>query len=185
VVLWSLWGLAVAGLILVLDRTPLPAALWAAGGVLLGSFGWGVLRPFYDLFEWYHRRFSAPDAWPGSPAAGETEMDPDEEQDRFCAAAFGAYVALPPLFGLFYGVLLGPLVGALGPLDSSFPAAVGAGVGVLVGPMLVSFLAGLALACVARLDRRASRQVRLARRGLLVVSPVLIFPAAWACLRRG
>jgi hypothetical protein len=54
----------------------------------------------------------------------------------------------------------------------------------LVGPGLVAFVAGATLACLPRPDDHLPSRVRWARRGMLVLSPLLLAPAAWHCLRR-
>ena len=90
-----------------------------------------------------------------------------------------------PLVGLFYGVLLGPILGALwrpniGMIASAFASAA---LGLLMGPVLLSALAGMTVACVYRPERRLPLRVRLSRRGLLAISSLLVVPAMWYSLK--
>ncbi len=63
-------------------------------------------------------------------------------------------------------------------------AMTAAALGMLAGPVLVAFVAGGTWACLIRFGKELPLRARLARRGLLVVSPLLIAPAAWYCLQR-
>ncbi|MBI1916645.1 MAG: hypothetical protein HYS12_18210 [Planctomycetes bacterium] len=112
----------------------------------------------------------------------------DTEAFERCLAEvpFGNYLALPPLFGLFHGVWLGALGGALCGLntDWGFSAFAAAALGMVVGPISIAFVAGMTLAWTVEVDKGLPLRVRLARRGLLVVSPLFIVPAAWYCVRR-
>src|SRR5262249_241616 len=66
------------------------------------------------------------------------------------AEAFWMTLPLPPLFGLFHGVLLGAVGGALCGLDSDagVSATVAAALGLVIGPVFVALIAALTLACI-------------------------------------
>ena len=188
VILWSVWGLIVAGLILLLDQQPLLAMPWALVGGIVGLFGLKVVRPFATpLLEWYRGR---------NPDRGlqhrifqlicDGETDTEEFKCYMAEERFWMCLPLPPLAGLFHGVVFGPAVGALCGIDdeSAVSACAGAAIGLLLGPVLVAFLAGLTLACIVDLNRRLPFLARLARRGPSVVSPLLFVPAIWHCMWR-
>jgi hypothetical protein len=177
----------VAGLILLLDQRPWVAGLWAIAGALTGFFGFNALRPLsLPMLEWYHHwnedeeRLRLMDS-----LTCEGKTDSEEFERCLAEEAFAAYLAVPPFVGLFHGILLGAIGGALCGIDrdAGISASAGAALGVLVGPVLVAFVAGVAMASVVPLAPPLSWRERLARRGLLVVSPLLIVPAAWYCLR--
>jgi hypothetical protein len=189
VVLWSVWGLLVAGLVLLLDPDPWLAGPWAVGGIIIGLAGMRIVRAFSSpLLEWYssrnpdatltHRIFSL---------IGEGKADTDEYKRCMAEQTYWMCLPVAPLFGLLHGTLAGAVVGAFCGFDSEsgVPASSGAALGLLVGPVFVSFVAALTLATLVRPDPGLPLQLRLARRGLLLVSPLLIVPAVWHCLKRG
>jgi len=190
------WGLVVAGLILIVDRQPVFAAPWAVGGVVIAYFGLKVVRPFAQpMWQWYHR-------WSGDEARFErvfafddnVERDPQqvkrhlaEALERYRAVPdITAYLMLPPAFGLFHGILWGVIAGALGGLDETvgISAATGAALGLLIGPVAVSFIASVALACMVQPVPGSWWGARLACRCGIAVCPVLFVPCVWYCLRR-
>ena len=164
-------------MILVLDDRPWLAVPWAVGGALVGLFGLHTLRPFADpLLAWYRRRNpNDPDRILMLVRDGKTET---EEFARYVAEdTFWMSLPIPPLFGLCHGVLAGAVVGAL-----CGSGAAGALSGVLIGPVVIAFLAAVTLACSVEVGGNYPVGARWARRGLLLVSPVLVLPAACHCL---
>jgi hypothetical protein len=99
---------------------------------------------------------------------------------------FAMSLSLPPLAGLFYGTLLGAVAGAIVGLGrgNGVSAQAGAVLGMLTGQVLLAFAAAIALAFVAiRRGAGLSWRERIARRALLVISPLVIVPCVWYCLR--
>ena len=173
-------------MILALDQQPWPAAFWAVGGPVIGFFGMRVLRTFSTpLAEWYRGRNdgrSRLDRMATLLMEGKTES---EEFQRLSAEdTFLACVAVPPLFGLFYGIPLGAIGGALCALDRDLgiPASVTAALGMIIGYVYLSGIAALTCACVVSLDGALPFRVRMVRRGLLLISPLLMIPAVLHCL---
>lgn len=163
------------------------AMSWAIGGVVVGFFGLRALRPFSSpLLAWY-RSWNEDEERNIRMFMLATEGKTDTEEFKRCLAeeAFAMYLAIPPIFGLFHGVLLGSIGGALCALDSNWGVSASATAlfGMLIGPVLVMLVAGMTLAFLIDLDKRLSLHARLARRGLLVISPLLFVPAAWHCLK--
>jgi hypothetical protein len=185
----------VAGVVLLADRRLDLAAPWAAGGVIVGLFGLKVLRPFSSpMWEWY-RLWSRHEARiQPTCVLDHNETISSEEQGLHRAEEsqrnreewdMALYLALPATFGLFHGILWGPLFGALLGLDDDvgFAASVGAVLGVVIGPVVVAFIAGVTLACIAGPIPGRSWRARLARRCWIVAAPLLFVPCVWYCLR--
>jgi hypothetical protein len=175
-------------MILFLDQRPWLAGAWALFGGITGVFGLKALQPFVDpLLEWYRRR--NPDARLRQRLfrlIREGKADTEEFKRCIAEERFWMCLPLPPLFGLFHGLLLGTTIGVLCGFDpeSGISASAGAALGLIIGPVLVATLAGLTLACIVDVDKELPLPVRLARRGLVVVSPLLIVPALGYCLWR-
>ena len=157
-------------------------------GMVIAFFGWKVLRPIsFPLLEWYHNRNTDPQQMSRIHtllAAGKTHS---EEFERYIdQEAFWMTLPLPPLFGLFYGVLLGAVGGALCGLDGDayISASAAATLGLLIGPVLVALVAAMTLACIVHFRPGLPVRSRLARRGLLIISPLLFVPAAFHCVQR-
>src|ERR1019366_5032434 len=111
----------------------------------------------------------------------------ESEEYKRCMAEqmYWMHLAVAPGFGLFHGVFIGPLGDALCGLDSdSVSAATGAALGLLIGPVFVAFVVAITLGCIVPPGPGLSFRVRLARRGLLFISPLLIVPCVWYCLQR-
>jgi hypothetical protein len=178
----------VAGLILLLDRQPWVAVFWAFAGLLLGLFGLIALRPFADpLFEWYRSLNQDAEFLQLRIHSLIRKGKANSEEFKCCIKedSFWMALAISPLCGLFHGGFIGPIIGALcGFDDAGISASGGALLGMLIGPVLVACWMSLIMACTVDLDRRLPFRGRLVRRGLLVVSPLLIVPATWHCLRR-
>ena len=205
VILWCTWGLVVAGLIIVLDQQLWFAIPWVLAGIVVGRFGLKALQPFQSPFyDWYRswypddglasRMLTLMDDDNAEPDADmELRMDKlmddylesEEYKSRMAEEMYWMSLAIPPLGGLFHGVFIGPLGGALCGIDSdSVSAATGALLGLLVGPVFVAFVVAITSACIVDPGPGLSFRVRLARRGLLFISPLLIVPCVWYCLKR-
>lgn len=189
IILWMVWGLILACLVFIFDQKPSLAACWFACGACIGLVAFRILRPFGSPFlEWYQNFFYDPERTHLMLTLLLQGKDNTEEYTRYIEEqGWSAYLALPPLSGLFHGFLLGGIGGALCSLDShlNIDASTGAAVGLLVGPILVSGIASVTLAfLVPPLDKRLPLKARIGRRTLLIVSPVLFFPAAWYSLKK-
>jgi len=188
VVLWFTWGILVSALILLQDHLPVLAGAWTIGGAMVGLFGLTLLEHLSVPFMWWYERFFGNDERRRllSTLIRDGKTDTEECRRLMDDKLFSMSLAVPPVAGLFYGTLLGAIVGALCGLDSDYgvAASAGAALGMLLGPVFLAFGAAITLACVAvGRGTRLSWRERLARRGLLVVSPLLIVPCIWYCLR--
>jgi hypothetical protein len=188
VVLWFAWGLLVAALVLLLDEHPWLAVPWALTGTLLALLGW---KAFYRLslqvFEWNSTRKRNADLRRRIfLLIAERKTDAEEFKQLTAEDMFQRHLLLAPLVGLVHGLLLGPVAGALFGLDdtASISASLGAALGSVLGPMLIAFLVALTVAYCVELDNSLPFRERLARRALLILSPLLILSFAWRCLRR-
>jgi hypothetical protein len=188
VVLWSVWGFLVGGIVGVLDGDPWLALPWAVGGLLLGRFGLKVLRPLASPYwNWYRSRFSDTELRHDFLVMTPEGAADDEKVKRWLEeASYSRNMAGAPLGGLFHGVLAGPIVGALAGIDGKVDvsAAMGAAIGIFLWPLFLAFLTGATFACLLRLRPELPLRVRLARRGLLVVAPLVFVLALWHCLVR-
>jgi hypothetical protein len=194
---WIAWGVVVAGLLLLLEGNVWTASVWVLFGVLIGWLGPKEYRLLErPLVDWYgslnpnrgqiERRMSEiKGKWPFDVDEVDRRMMEDEEYLRLLAEGHCWIVlAVPPLFGLMYGPLVGPVLGVLFALDRSLgisPSA-GAWIGLLMGPIVVTFVAARTLACVVEVDRTVSFLSRVARRAPLIGSPFLFVPFLWHCL---
>jgi hypothetical protein len=102
------------------------------------------------------------------------------------SSLYGVTMALSPLFGLFYGTLVGGILGALCPISPELHMSSGRGalLGVVLGPVFLSFIASATCAVTYPTPKYSSRSVGRSRRLALLVSPVLIIPAAVYCLKK-
>jgi hypothetical protein len=188
VVLWFAWGILVSALILVSDALPIMSGVWTISGAIIGLFGQKVLHLFSTPYARWYERFVGEEQRrqllfalmrEGRTATAEYRRLRKDQQ-------FAMILSLPPLIGLFYGALLGPVVGALCALDSEYgiSASASAALGLLLGPAVVAFGFGMILASSeVRRGSGLSWRERIARRALLAISPLLIVPCVWYCLR--
>lgn len=186
-----------------MDPHPWLAVPWLVGGIGIGLFGLKAVRPSAaPLLEWYRglnpdpglrrRIVESRSLWLMSQDKIDSEEFDrwiDSKEFKFCMAEeqFWVSVLLPPLFGLYHGVRVGATFGALcGLIDDEIgvSACTGAAWGLLVGPLLIAIVAGLTLACIVDVNRSTSLRARLARRALLVISPLLFVPAAFHSLKK-
>jgi hypothetical protein len=171
----------VAGLVFLLDPQPWFAVPWAVGGGIVGLFGLKVLRPFADpLLDWYRNRNPNHVALQRRilTLSVEEKTNTEEFERSIEEEMFWMSLPLAPLLGLFHGVLFGTILGAL-----SGSGADGALIGMLLGPVFIACIAALTLAVMVNVGTGLSWSARLRRRASVVVSPLLIVPAVWHCLR--
>jgi hypothetical protein len=211
-ILLTLWGGIIAALVAWFDKNPLAAIACLVTGVAIGCLTPSLLdRLSLPIFDWYvqfwkddareNRRtelFSrivgsdefkrlteaghsqeelAEFVWNGAPESEEYKRLIEED-------GFSAVLALPVFSGLFHGSLLGGIVGALYPLDPNprLPAWQAAALGVVAGPIIVSFLAAIMCAATT-IPKDLPASSRLSRRLLMIVSPLFVFPVAWHCVK--
>jgi hypothetical protein len=170
------------------DGDPWLALPWAVGGLLLGGFGLKVLRTLDSPYwNWYRSRFCDAELTHDILAMTPKEAAHNEKvKRRLEEESYLRYMAGAPLGGLFHGVLAGPIAGALAGIDGKVDvsAAMGAAMGILLWPLFLTFLTGVTFACLLRLRPELPLRVRLARRGLLAVAPLVFVLALWHCLVR-
>ena len=99
--------------------------------------------------------------------------------------SFGMMAIAPPMCGLFHGALLGGIGGALCKLDPTLDitASQGALYGVLFGMVGIAFLAAVIFAVMIPGDKTQPLTSRMARRALMLVSPLFVFPIVWYCVK--
>jgi hypothetical protein len=188
------WGAIVALIAGLLDRSWLVAAGWLLSGLALGFAGPWLLRAlglFDDVaFRWYDDLWGGPDVFDFLDEVGlaadkelsQQQLDALAERDR--NTGHGVYLLLAPAFGLLWGILLGPIGGALAALDPNWPlsATEGAIAGLVVGPVVVGLVASVA--CFFYLPEGAPKGSHVRRRRwLLLVSLPLVGAVAWLCVR--
>jgi hypothetical protein len=187
VILWMAWGLTLAVLALLRDASPFLAGLWLVGGAFIGLVLPREIGPvLLPLFEWYHKRILSMNRLGRMYELGREQKTQTEVHDELVDdEVFVGTLAAVPLAGLFHGALIGPIVGALWRpyIGMSAAASASAALGLLVGPMLLSALAGITVACVYRPQRTLPLRVQLSRRGLLAISSLLVIPAVWHSLK--
>ena len=199
---WTAWGAAIGLLIIFVDGNVTGGLSWLSAGFFIGSCGIQVLTPLATPFQHWYQRFQTSDDHLGQLMritmagidAGRDEESLRKAMERYQASdeyerfledvTFSTMLAVPPLFGLLHGTLLGGIVGALAPISPELGVSSGRGalLGILIGPLLLSFLAAATCFVMYRSPMRTSRSVRLTRRVKLLVSPVLIIPAILYCL---
>jgi hypothetical protein len=177
-------GAGAGGLSLRFDSRPALAVFWVAAGATVSPVVPSAARSLLPrVFQWYQDRFVGAFRLSHLDARFRDERTQTEavsrSSDDVDEMAFAGTLAVMPLVGVFYGILLGPILGALWrpSIGTTVPASAGAALGLVVGPAWLSAVAGVAIACVYRPQRRVSARTRWLRRGLIAISAVLLVPA--------
>ena len=187
-ILWSLWGLTVAGLVVWSDGAYAVGGCFVAWGTFMGCFGWRALTVgFAVVHDWAKTHCTDPnvemaaigemlEAEDSAREQGKLDEEdfeiPDTPAQRQWTRdeLFTVSFSIPWLMGLIHGVGFGGLGGAmLGIVPSSgFSVTAGAVSGALGGAVTVTFLVAVLTALLP---------LSLRHRLLLVVSPLLAVPA--------
>ena len=189
---WSIWGLVLCLSITILDSDPLSGAAFGIAGVLIGLYGLKVVEKFaLSYFGWHRDWFQPPDPdlvrfrrIMELTRSGETNSP--EYLEWLDEESFEGNLSSPPLLGLIHGILIGGICGALCRLESTFNilASQGALLGLFIGTVVFSFLASITFACLVKISPKKSFKTRIARRMLITIAPLLIFPVAWRGLNK-
>src|SRR5688500_12807256 len=114
IILWTAWGLVVAGIILWLDRQPWSAAPWSLGGIVMAFFGSKPLLPLdQSIFDWYHQLNPDLEQIEEREFAllEEGKLETKEFEQCLEEEVFWMHFMIPPFFGMFHGVLVGAIFG--------------------------------------------------------------------------
>ena len=187
ILIWLAWGLILGTLVLWFDRNPSAAALWLLVGVAVGTCALRIFGPFSTpVFDWFHHFASAPEKKHRMVELLIEEKTDSEEFKRLLEEeVYWMTAMIPPTCGLVHGPLFGAIGGALGALDPTLDITVSQGAlyGILFGMLGFPFIAAGITAVMVPTDKTQPLTTRIARRGLMLVSPLLVIPLIWHCFR--
>jgi hypothetical protein len=160
------------------------AAIWAAIGIAVGAFAPRLVSPLLEpACDWYHRLGHDPESEGRVNQLFLKQRWDQKEVDQLCQGnLFGPMMALPPAFGLFQGVLIGGLVGALWPYGAT-SASRGALVGLAIGGLFASLLMAVILAIMIPTDTLKPSRSRMLQRATILAAPLFVIPVIWHCTK--
>jgi hypothetical protein len=202
-IVWTVWGAIVGLLVYLFDREAIAGLNWLSAGIFIGTCGIQLLKPLATPFhDWYERLGGGErylDRMMEVMLEGhEEEISQEELRERLEKyqqsrefqqylenSLYGVTLAVAPLFGLFYGILGGGVLGAVCPISPELHVTSGRGavLGIMLGPLFISFIASATCAVMHPVPKYSLRSVDRSRRLTLLVSPVLVVPAVFHCLK--
>ena len=138
--LWIAWGTLGAAALVALDRDAIAPLIWLLSGAVIGIVGPKVARLVqHHFFNTFMRLWENPHEF----RIDRRTLKPTYHDDHLKGEAARGGLIVAPIFGLFYGFLLGPFLGVLASWQSEGPRWIGALEGLVMWWAVISTVAAI------------------------------------------